>query len=72
MGQERQRFIRLLLDILRPDSGEIRVYGDLLSPAAKDRIGYLPEERGLYRKTKLLDMLVYLAQLKACPKNRRI
>ena len=69
-GAGKTTLIRLLLDILRPDSGEIRVYGDLLSPAAKDRIGYLPEERGLYRKTKLLDMLVYLAQLKGMPKKQ--
>ena len=69
-GAGKTTLIRLLLDILRPDSGEIRVFGDLLSPAAKDRIGYLPEERGLYRKTKLLDMLVYLAQLKGMPKKQ--
>jgi ABC-2 type transport system ATP-binding protein len=69
-GAGKTTLIRLLLDILRPDSGEIRIYGDLLSPAAKDRIGYLPEERGLYRKTKLLDMLVYLAQLKGMPKKQ--
>lgn len=69
-GAGKTTLIRLLLDILRPDSGEIRVFGDLLSPAAKDRIGYLPEERGLYRKTKLLDMLVYLAQLKGVPKKQ--
>lgn len=69
-GAGKTTLIRLLLDILRPDSGEIRVFGDLISPAAKDRIGYLPEERGLYRKTKLLDMLVYLAQLKGMPKKQ--
>src|SRR5690606_22906454 len=69
-GAGKTTLIRLLLDILRPDSGEIRVFGDLLSPAAKDRIGYLPEERGLYRKIKLLDMLVYLAQLKGMPKKQ--
>jgi len=63
-GAGKTTLIRLLLDIIKPDSGEIRVFGDFLSAAAKDRIGYLPEERGLYRKTKLLDMLVYLAQLK--------
>lgn len=57
----------MLLDIIKPDSGEIRIFGGSLSAAAKDRIGYLPEERGLYRKTKLLDTLVYLARLKNVP-----
>lgn len=69
-GAGKTTLIRLLLDILRPDSGEIRVFGDFLSPAAKNRIGYLPEERGLYKKTRLLDMLVYLAQLKGMPEKQ--
>jgi len=69
-GAGKTTLIRLLLDILKPDSGKIRVFGGSLGPAAKDRIGYLPEERGLYRKTKLLDMLVYLAQLKNVPKKK--
>lgn len=69
-GAGKTTLIRLLLDIIRPDSGEIRIFGDFLSPAAKNRIGYLPEERGLYKKTRLLDMLVYLAQLKGVPKKQ--
>lgn len=68
-GAGKTTLIRLLLDIIKPDSGEIRVFGGSLSSAAKDRIGYLPEERGLYRKTKLLEMLVYLAQLKNVPRK---
>lgn len=69
-GAGKTTLIRLLLDIIRPDSGEIRIFGDFLSPAAKNRIGYLPEERGLYKKTRLLDMLVYLAQLKGVPEKQ--
>ncbi len=69
-GAGKTTLIRLLLDIIRPDSGEIRVFGDFLNPVAKNRIGYLPEERGLYRKTGLLDMLVYLAQLKGMSKKQ--
>jgi ABC-2 type transport system ATP-binding protein len=68
-GAGKTTLIRLLLDIIKPDSGEIRVFGSFLDVAAKDSIGYLPEERGLYRKTKILDMLVYLAQLKNVPKK---
>lgn len=69
-GAGKTTLIRLLLDIIRPDTGEINVFGKLLNPTAKNRIGYLPEERGLYRKTELLDMLVYLAQLKGMPKKQ--
>jgi ABC-2 type transport system ATP-binding protein len=68
-GAGKTTLIRLLLDIIKPDSGEIRVFGSSLTAAEKDRIGYLPEERGLYRKTKILDMLVYLARLKNVPKK---
>jgi ABC-2 type transport system ATP-binding protein len=69
-GAGKTTLIRLLLDIIKPDTGKINVFGELLNPAAKNRIGYLPEERGLYRKTGLLDMLVYLAQLKGMPKKQ--
>jgi len=68
-GAGKTTLIRLLLDIIKPDSGEIRVFGGPLTADGKNRIGYLPEERGLYRKTKLMDMLVYLAQLKNVPKK---
>jgi ABC-2 type transport system ATP-binding protein len=68
-GAGKTTLIRLLLDIIKPDSGEIRVFGGPLTADGKDRIGYLPEERGLYRRTKLLDMLVYLAQLKNVPQK---
>ncbi len=66
-GAGKTTLIRLLLDIIKPDVGEIRVFGAPLNSAAKDRIGYLPEERGLYKKIKILDTLVYLAQLKGVP-----
>jgi len=69
-GAGKTTLIRLLLDIIRPEMGEIRLFGTPLISAAKDRIGYLPEERGLYRKTKTLDILVYLAQLKGIPKKQ--
>ena len=63
-GAGKTTLIRLLLDIIKPDVGEIRVFGTPLNFAAKDRIGYLSEERGLYKKIKILDTRVYLAQLK--------
>lgn len=66
-GAGKTTIIRMILDILRPDdSGDssIEVLGGPLNDATKDRIGYLPEERGLYKNVKVLDMLVYLGQLK--------
>ena len=58
-GAGKTTTLRMILDIIRPDSGEIQVLGLRPGSAAKDRIGYLPEERGLYRKTKVLEMLEF-------------
>ncbi|HEU5181407.1 MAG TPA: ATP-binding cassette domain-containing protein [Candidatus Polarisedimenticolia bacterium] len=63
-GAGKTTTIRMILDILRPDSGEVRIMGQPAGDKANDRIGYLPEERGLYRKTKVLDMLEYLGALR--------
>ncbi len=63
-GAGKTTTIRMILDILRPDTGEVRIFGQPAGDKVKDRIGYLPEERGLYRKTKVLDMLEYLGALR--------
>ncbi|MBZ0319238.1 MAG: ATP-binding cassette domain-containing protein [Anaerolineae bacterium] len=63
-GAGKTTIIRMILDILRPDDGQIQVLGGALTDATKDRIGYLPEERGLYKNVKVLEMLIYLGQLK--------
>jgi ABC-2 type transport system ATP-binding protein len=63
-GAGKTTTIRMMLDIFRPDCGEIQVFGGRLDEARKNRIGYLPEERGLYRDLKLEPTLVYLAMLK--------
>jgi ABC-2 type transport system ATP-binding protein len=71
-GAGKTTTIRMILDILRPDSGEVRVFGKPAGDLVKDRIGYLPEERGLYRKTKVLDMLAYQGSLRgASPAQAR-
>ena len=66
-GAGKTTTIRMLMDIIKPDSGEISIFGRKLDENAKNRIGYLPEERGLYRKMKVSDSLVYLASLKNVP-----
>ena len=63
-GAGKTTTIRVMLDIYRPDRGQIAVFGGKLDEGKKDRIGYLPEERGLYRDLKLEPTLVYLATLK--------
>lgn len=63
-GAGKTTTIRMALDILKPDQGTIEVLGGPISEASKDRIGYLPEERGLYRNITVLDCLTYLGTLK--------
>jgi ABC-2 type transport system ATP-binding protein len=63
-GSGKTTTIRMILDILRPDSGTISVLGGPLTDATKDRLGYLPEERGLYRDAPVLEVMVYLGTLK--------
>ena len=63
-GAGKTTTIRMMMDIIKPDSGEIFILGERLSEITKDRIGYLPEERGLYKKLTVIDSLVYLASLK--------
>ena len=63
-GAGKTTTIRTIMNIILPDSGEIRLAGQPMDTSTRDRIGYLPEERGLYRKMKCLDQLAYLAQLK--------
>jgi len=66
-GAGKTTLIRMMLDIIRPDSGTILYDGHQLTPGDKDRITYLPEERGLYKKEKVRDQLEYFAQLKGMP-----
>jgi len=62
-GAGKTTTIRILMDIFKPDSGAVRVLGGPPG-AARRRVGYLPEERGLYRTLKVTDCLIYLGQLK--------
>ncbi len=63
-GAGKTTTIRMILDIIKPDAGHIRVLGGPMTEAAKSRIGYLPEERGLYEDMTLLETLLFLGQLK--------
>ncbi|MCB0027601.1 MAG: ATP-binding cassette domain-containing protein, partial [Anaerolineales bacterium] len=63
-GAGKTTTIRIMMDIFKPDRGSVAVFGGPLDMAKKRRIGYLPEERGLYKDQKLEPTLVYLATLK--------
>jgi ABC-2 type transport system ATP-binding protein len=63
-GAGKSTMIRMIMNIIAPDSGSIHFDGKGLTEADKSRIGYLPEERGLYRKAKLGEVLEYLAAIK--------
>jgi ABC-2 type transport system ATP-binding protein len=70
-GAGKTSTIRMIVGITVPDSGEIELFGERgVSPALQDRIGYLPEERGLYRKMRIVDQLRYFAALKNLDSKR--
>ena len=62
-GSGKTSSIRMMIGITVPDSGSVRLFGQPFTRAALKRVGYLPEERGLYKKMKVLDQLVFLGQL---------
>ena len=63
-GAGKTTTLRMVMSIFAPDAGTIDVLGERMSEPLKKRIGYLPEERGLYRKMRVLELLVYFASLK--------
>jgi len=68
-GAGKSTTIRMLLNITKPDSGTILYEGTPFSDAVRNSIGYLPEERGLYKKNGLLDTIIYFATLRGIPSN---
>jgi ABC-2 type transport system ATP-binding protein len=66
-GAGKSTTIKMIMNILAPDSGTILFSGRRMTEGDKEKIGYLPEERGLYRKVRVNEMLSYLADLKGKP-----
>jgi ABC-2 type transport system ATP-binding protein len=73
-GAGKTTTIRMIMSILFPDRGEVSVLGHRSALQAKDRLGYLPEERGVYRKMKAGAFLAYMARLKGVrgARSRRV
>jgi ABC-2 type transport system ATP-binding protein len=63
-GAGKTTTIRMIVNITAPDSGQIKIFGQQIRPELQDRIGYLPEERGLYKKMKIGEQLKFFAALK--------
>jgi ABC-2 type transport system ATP-binding protein len=64
-GAGKSTTIRMIMDIIEPDEGKISLFGSSVSGRdLSERVGFLPEERGLYRKMKILDQLVFLGEVK--------
>ena len=68
-GAGKTTTIRMILDIIAPDTGEVLLFGRRRRPEDLDRIGYLPEERGLYRKMTVIEQLAFLGQLHGLSKG---
>jgi ABC-2 type transport system ATP-binding protein len=62
-GAGKTMTIRMMMDIIRPDAGEVTILGEKSNASIKRNLGYLPEERGLYRKLRVIDCITYLASL---------
>src|SRR5437868_11224887 len=69
-GSGKTTTLRMTMNIILPDRGEITVLGQRTTRAARDRVSYLPEERGLYKKMTVRDLLRYYGRLKSVPRAR--
>ena len=67
-GAGKSSTIKIILDFIKPDSGEVEIFGQQMNEATKNHIGYLPEERGLYKRLTAIDLILYLASLKGMDK----
>jgi len=68
-GAGKTSLIRIITQITAPDSGEVFFNGEKLNPSHIERIGYLPEERGLYKKMEIGEQMIYLARLKGLSRD---
>jgi ABC-2 type transport system ATP-binding protein len=64
-GAGKTTTIRMIMQILLPDTGSIEIFGKPLAPSLTDRIGYMPEERGLYKKMKVGEAVVFFGEIKS-------
>jgi len=68
-GAGKSTTIRMIVNITMPDSGQITLFGQPMSAKLQERVGYLPEDRGLYKKMKVGEQLAFFAELKGLPRH---
>jgi len=68
-GAGKTTTLRMIMNITKPDEGTVTVLGQPMSEALQEKIGYLPEERGLYRKMKVVDQLLFFAAIKSVDRD---
>lgn len=69
-GAGKSTTIKIILDFMKPDSGKVALFGQSMIEATKNRIGYLPESKGLYKDLSAIDCILYLATLKGMEKGK--
>lgn len=69
-GAGKSTTIKIILDFMKPDSGSVMLFGDSMTEAIKNKIGYLPESKGLYKDLSAIDCILYLATLKGMDKGK--
>jgi len=68
-GAGKSTTIRMIVNITMPDSGQITLFGRPMNAKLQERVGYLPEDRGLYKKMKVGEQLAFFAELKGLPRQ---
>ncbi len=71
-GAGKTTLIRMITNVIMPDEGDIRIFGEKISYTLQNIIGYLPEERGLYKKLKVIEQLAYFGQLKGLKRREAL
>jgi len=71
-GAGKTTLLRQICNIFQPDEGEITLFGQKMSPELQNKIGYLPEERGLYKKSKIIEQIIYFGELKGMPHKKAL
>src|SRR5256885_1944638 len=68
-GAGKTTTIRMIVNITIPDTGEVHLFGERMSAKLQERVGYLPEDRGLYKKMKVGEQMVFFAELKGMKRD---
>ncbi len=71
-GAGKSTTIRMIVNITMPDTGEVRLFGQPMSSKLQERVGYLPEDRGLYKKMKVGEQLAFFAELKGMDRKTAV